>query len=36
MFERGLWSYRGDFEDGPPAKHTLDAELALADQLPVR
>lgn len=30
-FDAGLRSYEGDFEDGPAARHTLDAELPLAD-----
>jgi hypothetical protein len=35
MFERGLRSYLGDFEDGPGAVHLLDGEVPLIAQ-PVR
>ncbi|MCA1571024.1 MAG: hypothetical protein LC798_12025 [Chloroflexi bacterium] len=30
-FDAGLRSYEGDFEDGPAARPTLDAELPLAE-----
>jgi hypothetical protein len=33
MFENGLESYDGDFEDGPRATHTLDAGRSLEEQL---
>jgi hypothetical protein len=32
MFERGLRSYVGDFEDGPRAVHSLDGEVPLIAQ----
>ena len=32
MFERGLRSYVGDFEDGPGAVRSLDPDFSLADQ----
>ena len=33
MFDNGLCSYDGDFEDGPRAVHTFDADRSLAEQL---
>jgi hypothetical protein len=33
MFANGLESYDGDFEDGPRADHTLNAERSLEEQL---
>lgn len=33
VFESALTSYEGDFEDGPAAKHTLDAGVPLAESL---
>jgi hypothetical protein len=33
MFASGLESYDGDFEDGPRAAHTLDADRSLEEQL---
>ncbi len=33
MFARALESYDGDFEDGPRAAHTLNADRSLEEQL---
>jgi hypothetical protein len=33
MFASGLESYDGDFEDGPRAAHTLNADRSLEEQL---
>jgi hypothetical protein len=33
MFDDGLDSYDGDFEDGPRAAHTLKADRSLEEQL---
>jgi hypothetical protein len=33
MFDNGLSSYYGDFEDGPRAAHTLNAGRSLEEQL---
>lgn len=33
VFRSALGSYEGDFDDGPPAKQSLDAEAPLAEQV---
>jgi hypothetical protein len=33
IFDEGLESYNGDFEDGPGAAHTLEADRSLEEQL---